>query len=295
MIHVRSAPVNPEDFPYLVEAEADPKFTCSQALAFRFGYNAAHFLRNLLYWRRYSSDGWVYRTRDEIFRDTALTRREQETARRDLIAAGMLREELRGMPAQLHFEVVVEAVEQCLRAFYHDRREADGRVAAAPKTAWREGKPVGRKAPDKPGGNRPASGAESAQPVGRKAPSINKEDTGTTRPEEMPVTAALNDDPVAPVADQPFALLEAMLGVLGKEHTALPRSAIGRQLAVAKRLRDDGVTAAEVAEITRWVRAQWKVEGIDLPLIEKALPKWRLRVEREDPRGWRKPGELVTF
>lgn len=50
-------------------------------------------------------DGWFTRTQAEWERDTGLTRREQETARRQLRERGLLEERRVGMPAVLCFRV----------------------------------------------------------------------------------------------------------------------------------------------------------------------------------------------
>ncbi len=51
------------------------------------------------------SNGWFTRTQAEWERDTGLTRREQETARRQLRERGLLEECRLGMPAVLWFRV----------------------------------------------------------------------------------------------------------------------------------------------------------------------------------------------
>jgi hypothetical protein len=50
-------------------------------------------------------DGWFTRTQAEWERETGLTRREQESARRVLRARGLLEERRRGLPAVLWFRV----------------------------------------------------------------------------------------------------------------------------------------------------------------------------------------------
>ena len=50
-------------------------------------------------------NGWFTRTQAEWERDTGLTRREQETARRQLRERGLLEERRVGMPAVLGFRV----------------------------------------------------------------------------------------------------------------------------------------------------------------------------------------------
>jgi hypothetical protein len=54
------------------------------------------------------------RSRDEIQEDTGLARREQEAARRALRAAGFWREERRGIPARLYYQVDLEALQAAL-------------------------------------------------------------------------------------------------------------------------------------------------------------------------------------
>lgn len=71
------------------------------------GATAGLFLANICYWCERSTDpeGWVWKTREQLGQETALTRREQETARRDLVATGVLQEQLRGLPARLYYRV----------------------------------------------------------------------------------------------------------------------------------------------------------------------------------------------
>lgn len=51
------------------------------------------------------NEGWFTKTQEEWERDTGLTRREQETARRMLRERGLLEERKVGMPAVLWFRV----------------------------------------------------------------------------------------------------------------------------------------------------------------------------------------------
>jgi len=53
--------------------------------------NAGIFLSQFLYWtpRAHDKQGWVYKTQDDIYEETALTRYEQESARKKLRLAGM--------------------------------------------------------------------------------------------------------------------------------------------------------------------------------------------------------------
>lgn len=94
-------------------------------------------------WLRHQPErgGWFWKTRAEWQRETGLSRHEQESARRTLVAAGLLLEKRRGMPALLHFRVdldrlatrLTEAAEVSLPAWDWDDpmlRRLLGRPAA---------------------------------------------------------------------------------------------------------------------------------------------------------------------
>lgn len=65
------------------------------------------FLSQAIYWAKRATlpDGWFYKTSDQWFEETYLTRREQETVRKRLTAINILQEEKRGVPAKLHYRV----------------------------------------------------------------------------------------------------------------------------------------------------------------------------------------------
>jgi len=69
------------------------------------------FLSQAFYWTRVQeranpkADGWFYKTQREWTLETALTRYEQETARRELKRRGLLEESRRGVPAQLYYRL----------------------------------------------------------------------------------------------------------------------------------------------------------------------------------------------
>jgi hypothetical protein len=117
---------------------------------------AGILLSQMVYWstRTKNKDGWFYKTREDWKQETALTRREQETARKMLKERGLIEEALRGVPATLHFRVLDENVEKAL-VIYCKSLELN---------SWHESAQlVGTKAPNKMGGNVPTSRAESAQ------------------------------------------------------------------------------------------------------------------------------------
>lgn len=82
----------------------------------------------------------------------------------------------------------------------------------------------------------------------------------------------------APVDDShPFALLESLCDVLGQDASVLSKTEKGKQLAVAKRLVEQGVTPRDVEMMTLWLKSQaWVTGGIDLFFLERQLGKWQL-------------------
>lgn len=78
--------------------------------------NAALMLSQAVYWsiRTKNPDGWFWKTQDEWEEETGLTRREQESARKQLRSIGFWDEELRGVPAKLYFHVDKETLQSSL-------------------------------------------------------------------------------------------------------------------------------------------------------------------------------------
>lgn len=74
------------------------------------------FLSQLFYWSDKGTDpeGWIYKTIAEWTEETALSRREQESARAALVALGVLEVERRGLPARLHFRLDVDRLASLL-------------------------------------------------------------------------------------------------------------------------------------------------------------------------------------
>jgi hypothetical protein len=62
-------------------------------------------------------DGWVYKSEAEMGRETGLTKREQQTARRKLLSLGVIRIERRGFKFTYHFKVIWERLYQVITGF----------------------------------------------------------------------------------------------------------------------------------------------------------------------------------
>lgn len=79
---------------------------------------AALMLSQAVYWSRRTSDenGWFYKTREEWTTETALSRTEQENARKALCKTGFWHEERRGVPAQMYYRIDAVELESSLQA-----------------------------------------------------------------------------------------------------------------------------------------------------------------------------------
>lgn len=75
--------------------------------------NAGVMLSQAFYWSTRTKDpnGWFYKTQTEWEQETCLTRREQETARKQMKESGFWEEKLIGIPAQLYYRLNFGALE----------------------------------------------------------------------------------------------------------------------------------------------------------------------------------------
>lgn len=92
----------------------NPAFAKLRVGKVRSGPVAAVFLSQLVYWHNRMDGGWMYKTQADIATETALTRDEQETARKRLVLLGVLNEDLRGVPATMHYRINTERLEVLL-------------------------------------------------------------------------------------------------------------------------------------------------------------------------------------
>lgn len=76
---------------------------------------AAILLAQLIYWTSKGRWGdWVYKTMNEIYDETCLSRHEQETAIRCLKKLKLVEVRLRGIPATRHFKVNFSSLEDLI-------------------------------------------------------------------------------------------------------------------------------------------------------------------------------------
>src|ERR687891_1429518 len=62
-------------------------------------------------------EGWVYKSEQEMGRETGLTKREQQTARRKLLSLGVIAIERRGFKFTYHFKIMWERLYQVIEHF----------------------------------------------------------------------------------------------------------------------------------------------------------------------------------
>ncbi|WP_375511461.1 hypothetical protein [uncultured Nostoc sp.] len=80
------------------------------------------FLCQMYYWlgKQKNPEGWIYKTQAEIEKETGLTRKQQETARKFLKARGLLQEKYTGCPRRLEFWLDKDTLNQRWSAFMHN-------------------------------------------------------------------------------------------------------------------------------------------------------------------------------
>jgi hypothetical protein len=66
-------------------------------------------------------EGWVYKSEAEMGKETGLTKREQQTARRKLLALGVIQIVRRGFKFTYHFRIVWERLYQVIEKFQREQ------------------------------------------------------------------------------------------------------------------------------------------------------------------------------
>ena len=148
---------------------------------------AALMLSQALYWqkRAKNADGWWWKTMEDWTKEIGLSRKEQENARRRLRDAGLLTEELRGIPATLHFQVDFGAVNRRLQSLGAEPVDVTGKgQTSLPQT----GNPVCTK-----GTNKIAPNGQTTQYDPETTTEITTETTTTTPQVAEPAAASRPD------------------------------------------------------------------------------------------------------
>jgi len=189
------------------------------------GVKETIFVCQFLYWNDKGKlpGGWIWKKQAEITEETGLSRYEQETVRRNLKKRGILEEDLRGIPATLHYRLDLDKLTEAIYAAY---LPAD-KIAETPQTEPRESR--------KQAGDNPANKtAETPQSI--------PESTAETTPESTAEKAL--PDPLAVLAEKGWVqqgdswtvpaaaggaddwqpCVDAFAGLVGVNPDILPRS-----------------------------------------------------------------------
>jgi hypothetical protein len=102
------------------------------------GATTGLFLSQLLYLsdKGHNPEGWVYKSEQEMGKETGLTKREQQTARRKLLSLGVIAIMRGGFRNTYHFKVIWEKLYQVIAGFQRvqnvptEKRETSRYVAA---------------------------------------------------------------------------------------------------------------------------------------------------------------------
>lgn len=196
---------------------------------------AALFLSQMWYWtpRAGRSDGWIYKTREELQAETGLSRSEQETARKHLKARGILKEELRGVPARMHYRIDGAKLSALIRAALDDGEGPE-------PTSWPEG--------GQPDGDNVANWQAETLPT------IPETTAETTTERDIPT-----DDAVKPATSE-----DRLLARFDRFWQVYPRK-VGKQAALRewKKIKpDDGMTDRMIAAVeVHKGTEQWRKDG----------------------------------
>lgn len=184
------------------------------------------FFCQLMYWdgKGDDEDGWIYKTQDEWEEEIGLTRREQETARKRLKAAGVLEERRRGVPAKLYYRINHEAASTVL------------------SSVWRN-------PPYKSGGIRQTRVAESAR-------LFNTE----TTPES---TAYITPDPPSGVTLEPLGDMARNANGAGQQKQFVFLSTKGEWTLPPEKRQEWQLLYADVLDVERELRKarQWLIDN----------------------------------
>lgn len=100
------------------------------AFARMYGIKAGVMLGQLLYWdeKGYDPDGWIKKTCAEMEEETALSEKEQETARARLKGAGVIEYQMRGLPAMPNYRVDFDRLADEIVAYQQGRPKRPSKV-----------------------------------------------------------------------------------------------------------------------------------------------------------------------
>jgi hypothetical protein len=87
----------------------------------------------LYYWsdRTKNKDGWIYKTSKDVFEETALSRYEQDTARKKGLELGVIETKLAGVPAVTHYRIDFDKSLEVIEAYTQKGLQGELALAGA--------------------------------------------------------------------------------------------------------------------------------------------------------------------
>ena len=160
-----SDPTSPERFVKVLNDALDRPIAFHRVFVKVTGsVTAALLLSQAMYWSKRvnsNNEGWFYKTRDQWEEETGLSRYEQESARKTLRKMQFWKEELRGVPAQMHYRVDMAALSNTMlcMAGANTFNKKNNKNARLLETSQLDGE----KATNKKAGNQPTCLRETSQ------------------------------------------------------------------------------------------------------------------------------------
>lgn len=91
---------------------------------------AGLFLSQLLYWwEKGSNPNWIYKTIEEVHKETTLSRCEQEGAIKACKKYGLIQVELKGIPAKRHFKLNIQKIISLLSRSLENHNQVCGKTS----------------------------------------------------------------------------------------------------------------------------------------------------------------------
>jgi hypothetical protein len=123
-------------------------------------------ISQLYYWKDKGNDedGWIYKTRDAIYDETALSRSEQETAREKAREMGILSEIRKGIPRKVYYKINIADLAKILREYQETNQKPSRRKTSQQVCESIRDAPTGRQETSRTAGERSAKREGEYQP-----------------------------------------------------------------------------------------------------------------------------------
>lgn len=256
---------------------------------------AGLFLSQAIYWQKRipakrlagcPGPDWFFHTIEEWAEETAMGRDEQKSARKRLVALGLLEEKRAGIPARLFYRVKVEEIEKMLKK---------QQIAAKPQTRSRQSRRQdGRFAAGKDTASsqttteiRPEITAEITPPPGfrhGKTKSASRNDGGREIPDSNPYNQKINSEDIDPKSSDSVDEYIRFGRLFGGKGGNPPHSPSGWEVATRKRIdTQGGLFPIDIEQLRAWVkREQLKKKAIRQKEVEEAEEEERGRRQKEE-------------